>query len=58
MHLSTLKLKLSTLFSTTTLARFKHRGAWLVKLKLPHIHSPYYYVYYLIKKNTVYWKTK
>lgn len=58
MHLSTLRLKLSTLSSTIAQASFKHRQARLGTLGFPHIHTPYYYVYYLIKGNTLYWKTK
>lgn len=58
MHLSTLRPKLSTLFSTTSRASFKHLPAKLDTLGSPHIHTPYYYVYYLNNGNTLYWKTK
>ncbi len=57
MHLSTLKLKLSTNLSTNTLECFKHPSLSLIKLGFPHIHRPYYYLYYLIKKNTIYLET-
>lgn len=57
MHLSTLRLKLSTLFSTIVPACFKHWVSSLGELGFPHVHSPYYYVYYSINTNSVYWET-
>jgi len=57
MHLSTPRLKLSTLFSTIARASFKHRLARLGRRVFPLVHSPYYYVYYFNKGNTLYWKT-
>jgi hypothetical protein len=57
MHLSTPRLKLSTLFSTIAYACFKHDSSSLGGLVFTHIPTPYYYGYYLNNINTLYWKT-